>query len=122
MPDERLPPEKLKAVLAGVTCPRMMRAWRNRSLVTQNRWRNYGRTLVGNATGSNWHEYDKLGRCLYATCGAFTLGFTFVADAKWIDWNDFGDVLWRNTKVVPNLAWTRADYEDYRDHFFPKRG
>ena len=72
--------------------------------------------------GSNYTEYDKLGRCLYATCAGFTpLGSTFSADDVW-DWDVFHDALQRNMIIVPNLAWTRSDYEDYRDHFFQKRG
>ncbi len=57
-------PEKLKALLSDLVCPRMTRAYRNRTLVTQNQWRARGQALVDDATGFNWHEYDKLGHCL----------------------------------------------------------
>ena len=120
---EKMTPVKLQAALATMVCPRMARAYRNRTFVTQNQWRGYAQRLVGNSMGSNWHEYDALGRALYATCAMFlhTDG-TFHGDAKGIDWVYFCDWLQRNRATPPNSAWTHAQYEDDRDNFAPKQG
>lgn len=62
-----------REVLTTVTCPKMRRAWRNRSNVTQWEWCDRARRILGesvDALGTDAPQYvAKFAACLYVACG-----------------------------------------------------
>jgi len=60
-------PNRLQTELGNVTCPKMRRAWRNRSNVTQWQWVAYARKLQG--ADANQPRIWKIAACLYVACG-----------------------------------------------------
>lgn len=65
-------PAILQAILGGVKCPRMARAWRNRSPVTQCDWARRCRELFcgGETLGEiSLGELHAKAACVYAACG-----------------------------------------------------
>lgn len=56
----------IKEVLKDYKCPRMARAWRNRSLVTRLQWVGFARKILINADSQ---ELWKYAACLYIACG-----------------------------------------------------
>ena len=64
---ETMTPENIQATLATAKCPKMRRAWRNRSNVTHWQWVAYARELRG--ADANLQRVWKLAACLYVACG-----------------------------------------------------
>lgn len=62
-----LPPENIQAALETARCPKMCRAWRNRSNVTHWQWVAYARKLRG--ADANLKRIWELAACLYVACG-----------------------------------------------------
>ena len=60
-------PIRLRTLLGNIACPKMRRAWRNRSNVTQWQWVAYARKLQG--TDANLPRIWKIAACLYVACG-----------------------------------------------------
>lgn len=91
--------------LEGVACPKMRRAWRNRSNVVQWHWVGYARTILG----SNAALVDvwRLGACLYVACG-------------WYAARSGSDTF--NATTVPPRGWEliRAMTEDFLVCKLPK--
>lgn len=61
-------PATLQAVLGGVKCPRMARAWRNRSPVTQCHWARLCRELFGELPLGELHVKAA---AVYAACSYY---------------------------------------------------
>lgn len=67
-------PAILQAVLGGIKCPHIARAWRNRSIVTQCRWATLCRELFcGGATLGeiSLSELHVKAACVYAACSYY---------------------------------------------------
>lgn len=58
---------RLQTLLSHVVYPKMRRAWRNRSNVTQWQWVAYACKLQG--TDTNQDRIWKIAACLYVACG-----------------------------------------------------
>jgi hypothetical protein len=68
-PTRHLRPAVLQATLGGIKCPHMVRAWRNRSNVTQCNWARLCRDIFGELTLVELHRRAAF---VYAACSWYT--------------------------------------------------
>lgn len=56
-------------ILSHETCPKMRRAWRNRSNVTHDQWVRYAKQLLPSPAVNTLGDCYRLAACLYVACG-----------------------------------------------------
>ncbi len=95
--------------VAGFTCDKMQRAWRNRSPVTSARWWNAAQELTGNS--------DHAGT-IYAACGHF-VGDTGIFDAGLLtdeDLEKLSKIIAGYVRKPPEKALSVCQFEDRKRH------
>lgn len=114
---ETMTPETIKAALETAKCPKMRRAWRNRSNVTHWQWVAYARKLRG--ADANLQRVWELAACLYVACGWYaSRSGSEIFDGRNIPargWALIGLMTEDFLEKTPDRALTRGAWEKQRE-------
>ena len=109
-------PDRLQVILGGIACPKMRRAWRNRSNVTHWQWVAYARELQG--ADANQDRIWKIAACLYVACGWYasrsgseTFDGSAILTRGWALIGLLTEDFYHN---LPDRAMTRGQWEQQR--------
>lgn len=98
----------LKIVLTGITCDKMLRAWRNRSNVTRWKWEAAAGVLFG---------IRRHGGSLYAACAELTDTPWVFDGATFRYWDALAAKLPAMIEFPTEQALSRGEYDRLRNDF-----